>query len=81
APLLEARVCQYEATRDGHLLLDRHPAWENVWLVGGGSGHGFKLGPKVGEVVAAQVVGRGPAPPEELKLRPRPPAPKDNPTY
>jgi glycine/D-amino acid oxidase-like deaminating enzyme len=58
APLLEARVCQYENTRDGHFVIDRHPDAANAWLVGGGSGHGFKLGPAVGERVAAQVLGR-----------------------
>jgi len=58
APLLEARVCQYEASSDGHYLVDRHPGLENVWLVGGGSGHGFKMGPAVGEHVAAVVQGR-----------------------
>lgn len=57
APLLEARVCQYENTADGHYLIDRHPAAENLWLVGGGSGHGFKLGPALGERVAAWVLG------------------------
>ena len=59
APLLEARVCQYEASSDGHFLVDRHPGLENVWLVGGGSGHGFKMGPALGEHVAAVVEGRG----------------------
>ena len=57
APLVEARVCQYEASSDGHFLVDRHPALENVWLVGGGSGHGFKMGPALGEHVAALVQG------------------------
>jgi sarcosine oxidase len=42
APLLEARVCQYKDTPDKNLLIDRHPEAENVWFVGGGSGHGFK---------------------------------------
>jgi glycine/D-amino acid oxidase-like deaminating enzyme len=55
APLVEARVCQYEASSDGHFLVDRHPELENVWLVGGGSGHGFKMGPALGEHVAALV--------------------------
>ncbi len=45
APLLEARVCQYEDTPDKHLLIDRHPEAANVWFVGEGSGHGFKLAP------------------------------------
>ena len=58
APLVEARVCQYEASSDGHFLVDRHPGLENVWLVGGGSGHGFKMGPALGEHVAALVQGR-----------------------
>lgn len=57
APLLEARVCQYENTPDGHYVIDRHPEHENVWVVGGGSGHGFKLGPAVGQHVAALVAG------------------------
>ena len=57
APLVESRVCQYENTPDGHLLLDRHPEAPNVWLAGGGSGHGFKLAPVVGERLAAQVLG------------------------
>ncbi len=57
APLLESRVCQYENTSNGDFLIDRHPDFENVWLVGGGSGHGFKHGPAVGEYVAARIEG------------------------
>ena len=56
APLLESRVCQYENSPDGHLIVDRHPEAENVWLVGGGSGHGFKLSPALGEHVAQCVL-------------------------
>lgn len=57
APLVEARVCQYENSPDGDLIFDRHPAAANLWLLGGGSGHGFKLGPALGEHVAAVVAG------------------------
>ncbi len=57
APLVEARVCQYENSPDGHLLLDRHPEADNAWIVGGGSGHGYKFGPALGEHVAALVLG------------------------
>jgi glycine/D-amino acid oxidase-like deaminating enzyme len=57
APVTETRVCQYENTSNGDFLIDRHPAFENVWLVGGGSGHGFKHGPAVGEHVAALMSG------------------------
>ncbi len=60
APLVEARVCQYENTSNGDFLIDRHPDAENVWLVGGGSGHGFKHGPAIGEYVAKRIVGAAP---------------------
>ncbi|HSP70164.1 MAG TPA: FAD-dependent oxidoreductase [Bryobacteraceae bacterium] len=57
APLTESRVCQYENTSNGDFLIDRHPDFENVWLVGGGSGHGFKHGPAVGEYACRRVLG------------------------
>jgi glycine/D-amino acid oxidase-like deaminating enzyme len=60
APLLEARVCQYENTSNGDSLIDRHPDADNVWLVGGGSGHGFKHGPAVGEYATRRLLGGGP---------------------
>jgi glycine/D-amino acid oxidase-like deaminating enzyme len=57
APLVESRVCQYENTSSGDFLIDRHPDRADVWIVGGGSGHGFKHGPAVGEYVAAVIAG------------------------
>jgi len=59
APLVRARVCQYERTPDSNVVLDRHPEWENVWLAGGGSGHGFKFGPALGEFLAGLVLEGG----------------------
>jgi len=59
APLVESRVCQYENTSSGDFLIDRHPELPNTWLVGGGSGHGFKHGPAVGEYVAQRVLQGG----------------------
>ena len=56
APLAESRVCQYENTSNGDFLIDRHPDFDNVWLVGGGSGHGFKHGPAVGECASARIL-------------------------
>ena len=56
APVVETRVCAYENTDTGDFILDRHPAHENVWIVGGGSGHGFKHGPAVGELAAQMVL-------------------------
>ena len=57
APLLESRVCQYENSPDGHYLIGAVPGVDNAWLAGGGSGHGYKLGPAVGEHVAKLVLG------------------------
>jgi glycine/D-amino acid oxidase-like deaminating enzyme len=59
APLVESRVCQYENSPDGHILFDRHPHAENVWLLGGGSGHGFKLSPALGEYAAGVILEDG----------------------
>jgi sarcosine oxidase len=60
APLAESRVCQYENTSSGDFLIDRHPDFDNVWLVGGGSGHGFKHGPAVGECATARILEKVP---------------------
>jgi glycine/D-amino acid oxidase-like deaminating enzyme len=60
-PLVEARVCAYENSATGDLLIDRHPTLRNVWLVGAGSGHGFKHGPEVGRMAAELVLSDGAA--------------------
>jgi glycine/D-amino acid oxidase-like deaminating enzyme len=57
APVINTEVCQYENTSNGDFLIDLHPELANVWLVGGGSGHGFKHGPVVGEYVSARISG------------------------
>jgi len=57
APLSETRVCQYENSSNGDLVIDRHPGLDNAWIVGCGSGHGFKHGPAVGRHVAELVTG------------------------
>jgi sarcosine oxidase len=63
APLVGAEVCQYENTSNGDLVIDRHPGFDNGWIAGGGSGHGFKHGPAVGEYAAALVLGATPTEP------------------
>ncbi|HXP46805.1 MAG TPA: N-methyl-L-tryptophan oxidase [Terriglobales bacterium] len=55
SPLSEIRVCAYENTSNGDFLIDRHPDIENLWIAGGGSGHGFKHAPAVGEYVAGLI--------------------------
>lgn len=65
APLIGGRVCQYENSSNGDYLIDRFPGQERVWLVGGGSGHGFKNGPAVGKRVAAHILDK------DLAIEPR----------
>lgn len=60
APVVATRVCQYEATPDTHFVIDRHPDLDNVWIVGGGSGHGFKHAPQIGRHVVDRLEGAGP---------------------
>ncbi|HEX6377002.1 MAG TPA: FAD-dependent oxidoreductase [Allosphingosinicella sp.] len=68
APLNEARVCQYENSANGDLLIDFHPRRPNALLVGAGSGHGFKHGPAVGAYAAALVTGTLAAPEPRFSL-------------
>lgn len=69
APVVETRVCQYTNTPDGDLLLGPHPTLADVWVAGGGCGHGFKLGPAVGEQMAALVLDGASPPPEVATAR------------
>jgi glycine/D-amino acid oxidase-like deaminating enzyme len=72
-PIVESRVCQLEMSVDEHFIIQKHPDLDNAWLVGGGSGHGYKHGPVVGEYVAARVLGKDREPELEdvFKLKPR----------
>ena len=63
APVIEARVCQYENTWNGDFLIDLHPQYENVWIAGGGSGHGFKHGPALGEYLSGRILHGAPGEP------------------
>jgi glycine/D-amino acid oxidase-like deaminating enzyme len=67
-PLSEARVCQYENSSSGDFLIDRHPDWPNVLLLGAGSGHGFKHGPAVGQAAAAMLLEPGRRPEARFSL-------------
>lgn len=67
APLVESRVCQYENSTDQDFILDHHPEAANVWILGGGSGHGFKHGPAFGEMACDVVLGNR-EPPREFRL-------------
>ena len=50
-PIAETRVCQYENSLDGNYIINYHEDNDNVLILSGSSGHGFKLGPGLGELV------------------------------
>ena len=50
--LVHFELCLYTKTPDEHFILDRHPEVPNVVVGGGFSGHGFKFGPVIGEILA-----------------------------
>lgn len=66
-PLIESRVCQYSDTAAGNFIFDRHPNTSNIWFLGGGSGHGFKHGPALGELVMDIFTGKKMLP-HELRI-------------
>jgi glycine/D-amino acid oxidase-like deaminating enzyme len=57
APVAESRVCPYENSVDGNFIFERHPTLKKVFFLGGGSGHGFKHGPALGEMVSSALMG------------------------
>lgn len=65
AAVVETRVCQYEETPDTEFILDRHPDFDNVWIAGGGSGHGFKHGPVIGSYLVSRIAGAPAGPAED----------------
>ena len=72
APLVAARSCRYELTPDTHFVAAHHPE-HSVWLVGGGSRHGFKHGPAMAERLAAAIRDRSSLP-ARFGLGERPPS-------
>ncbi|MEM1122536.1 MAG: FAD-dependent oxidoreductase [Bacteroidota bacterium] len=56
-PIVESRVCQVTNSVDGNFIVDQLPTSENTWIVGAGSGGGFKHGPSIGEYAAKRVLG------------------------
>jgi sarcosine oxidase len=71
APVVGSRVCQYALTADTNFIVAPHPEEDGVWIVGGGSGHGFKHGPALGEYFGALLAGRE-QPAVRFALGPRP---------
>ncbi len=70
APLRGGTVCQYALTTDTNFVIAPRPGKENEWILGGGSGHGFKHGPALAEYAARVVTGEE-EPAEQFRLGPR----------
>jgi monomeric sarcosine oxidase len=58
---LQVETCLYTNTPDYHFVLDRHPEIPNLAIGAGFSGHGFKFGPVLGEILADLATGHQPA--------------------
>ncbi len=56
--LIAHDACLYTDTPDRHFIIDFHPEHSDVLIVVGCSGHGFKFGPVVGEIVEGLLGGR-----------------------
>ncbi|KAA6415661.1 MAG: fructosyl amino acid oxidasesarcosine oxidase [Lasallia pustulata] len=52
------RLCWYTDTPTGDFIVDWHPAYEGLFLATGGSGHGFKFLPVLGEKIVDAIEGR-----------------------
>jgi glycine/D-amino acid oxidase-like deaminating enzyme len=56
-PVVRTWTCFYEVTPDANFVIDRHPTLGDTWIAGGGTGHGFKHGPVIGEYLSALATG------------------------
>src|ERR687897_2266380 len=70
APVSGATVCQYALTPDTNFIVAPHPELPRNWILGGGSGHGFKHGPALAQYAARVVTGQE-EPDAQLGLGPR----------
>lgn len=59
-PFARTRLCWYTDTPTGDFLIDYHPGLAGLFLATGGSGHGFKFLPVLGDKIVDCVVGRRP---------------------
>jgi glycine/D-amino acid oxidase-like deaminating enzyme len=57
APLRSSKLCPYSLTPDMQFVVAPHPELDGNWILGGGSGHGFKHGPALAEYAAAVISG------------------------
>ena len=51
-PLMTLKSCMFTNAPDGHFLIDLHPDYPQVSYASACSGHGFKFGSVIGEILA-----------------------------
>ncbi|KAI1354694.1 FAD dependent oxidoreductase-domain-containing protein [Xylaria sp. FL0043] len=59
-PFFKTRLCWYTDTPTGDWIIDYHPVYKNLFVATGGSGHGFKFLPILGDKVVDCLLGRCP---------------------
>lgn len=59
-PFKSTRLCWYTDTPDGDFIIDYHPDLKGLFVATGGSGHGFKFLPVVGDKITDCVLGKCP---------------------
>lgn len=57
-PVVYTRRCLYCDTFDGHFWIDRHTSLKALTVGTGGSGHGFKMAPVLGRLIANTAEGK-----------------------
>ncbi|KAI5304529.1 hypothetical protein KEM56_006404, partial [Ascosphaera pollenicola] len=60
-PFLQTRVCWYTDTPTGDFIISYHPQYAGLFVATGGSGHGFKFLPNIGEKIVDVMEGRADA--------------------
>ena len=53
-----SRICWYTDTPSGDFLISFHPSYSGLFVATGGSGHGFKFLPVLGDKIVAGIEGR-----------------------
>ena len=58
SPIVQRRLCLYCDSWDGDFWIDWDPNREGLLVAAGGSGHGFKFAPGLGDLIADKVEGK-----------------------
>ncbi|KAK2750965.1 hypothetical protein FQN57_000040 [Myotisia sp. PD_48] len=57
-PFAQTRICWYTDTPTGDFIISRHPEYNGLFIATGGSGHGFKFLPVIGDKIVDAIEGK-----------------------